>query len=69
MAGTYTATVTNELTGCQYSTTTEVYTSATAVVSATVTTLAFAQEHMIQATATGNGDYEFRLDTGPWQLD
>ena len=69
MAGTYTATVTNELTGCQYSTTTEVYTSATAVVSATVTTLAFAQEHAIQATATGIGDYEFRLDTGPWQLD
>jgi gliding motility-associated-like protein len=69
MAGTYTATVTNELTGCQYSTTTEVYTSATAVVSATVTTLAFAQEHVIQATATGVGDYEFRLDTGPWQLD
>ena len=24
---------------------------------------------MIQATATGIGDYEFRLDTGPWQLD
>jgi gliding motility-associated-like protein len=69
MAGTYTATVTNELTGCQFSTTTEVYTSATAVVSATVTTLAFAQEHVIQATATGIGDYEFRLDTGPWQLD
>ena len=69
MAGTYTATVTNELTGCQYSTTTEVYTSATAVVSAAVTTLAFAQEHVIQATATGIGDYEFRLDTGPWQLD
>ena len=69
MAGTYTATVTNELTGCQYSTTTEVYTSSTAVVSAAVTTLAFAQEHVIQATATGIGDYEFRLDTGPWQLD
>ena len=69
MAGIYTATVTNELTGCQYSTTTEVYTSAVAVVSAAVTTLSFAQEHVIQATATGIGDYEFRLDTGPWQLD
>ena len=34
---------------------------------AQVTTLAFADEHIIEATATGSGDYEYRLDDGPWQ--
>ena len=36
-------------------------------VTAVVTTPAFASTHIIEATATGIGDYEYNIDQGPWQ--
>jgi gliding motility-associated-like protein len=68
MSGTYTAVATS-LVGCKYYVTTEVSGSSPAVVEAVVTTLAFAEEHIIEAVAVGTGDYEFSLDDGPWQLE
>ena len=69
MGGTYTAVATNILTGCRREVTTEVIPSSPAVVEAVVTTLAFADEHVIEANAVGSGDYEYSLDDGPWQLN
>ena len=69
MGGTYTAVATDILTGCRREVTTEVIPSSPAVVEAVVTTLAFADEHVIEANAVGSGDYEYSLDNGPWQLD
>jgi gliding motility-associated-like protein len=68
MSGTYTAVATS-LKGCKYYVTTEVSGSSPAIVEALVTTLAFAEEHVIEANAVGTGDYEYSLDDGPWQLD
>jgi gliding motility-associated-like protein len=68
MSGTYTAVATS-LAGCKYYVSTEVLGSSPATVEAVVTTLAFAEEHIIEAVAVGTGDYEFSLDDGPWQLD
>ena len=69
MGGTYIAVATDIFTGCRREVTTEVIPSSPAVVEAIVTTLAFAEEHIIEANAVGSGDYEYRLDDGPWQLD
>ena len=69
MGGIYTAVATDILTGCRKEVTTEVIPSSPAIVEAVVTTLAFAEEHVIEANAVGSGDYEYRLDDGPWQLD
>ena len=69
MGGIYTAVATDILTGCRREVTTEVIPSSPAIVEAVVTTLAFAEEHVIEANAVGSGDYEYRLDDGPWQLD
>jgi gliding motility-associated-like protein len=68
MSGTYTAVATS-LAGCKYYVTTEVLGSSPAIVEAVVTTLAFAEEHIIESVAIGTGDYEYSLDDGPWQLD
>ena len=69
MGGTYIAIATDIITGCRREVTTEVIPSSPAIVEALVTTLAFAEEHVIEANAVGSGDYEYRLDDGPWQLD
>ncbi len=66
-AGVYQVLVTNITTGCQSTDSTTVVQSSPPEVVATVTTLAFAEEHIIEATATGDGEYEFSLDGGPWQ--
>ena len=68
MGGTYIAIATDIITGCRREVTTEVIPSSPAIVEALVTTLAFAEEHVIEANADGSGDYEYRLDDGPWQL-
>ena len=65
--GTYTVEATNTTTGCQNSDSTEVEQSSPPDVTATVTTLAFAEVHVIEASAIGDGEYEFSLDGGPWQ--
>ena len=53
---------TNILTGCRREVTTEVIPSSPAIVEAVVTTLAFADEHVIEANAVGSGDYEYSLE-------
>ena len=44
-----------------------VFESSPPIVTAEVTTPAFASIHIIEAIATGSGIYEFSLDQGPWQ--
>ncbi|MBT8268737.1 MAG: T9SS type B sorting domain-containing protein, partial [Bacteroidia bacterium] len=65
--GSYSVVVTDLMSGCQSSDSTTVTESGPPVVTAEVTTLAFADDHVIQATATGPGVYEYSLDGGPWQ--
>ena len=67
VGGTFTAIATNLATGCQNTVTTLVDPSSPPEVSAVVTTEFFADLHVIQASATGEGIYEFSLDDGPWQ--
>ncbi|MBT8272853.1 MAG: T9SS type B sorting domain-containing protein, partial [Bacteroidia bacterium] len=65
--GSYTVVVTDNITGCQGTDTATVTESAPPIVVAEVTTLAFAGDHVIEATASGPGVYEYSLDEGPWQ--
>ena len=67
VGGTFTAIATNLATGCQNTVTTLVDPSSPPEVSAVVTTEFFADLHVIEASATGEGIYEFSLDDGPWQ--
>ncbi len=70
MGGIYTAVATNILTGCVREVTTEVIPSSPAIlVDPVVTTEFFAEEAIIQVDIEGYGDYEYRLDNGPWQTD
>jgi len=61
--------VTDVVTGCENTDTALVNESEPPVVTAQVTTEAFATQHNIQATATGSGIsvYEYSLDNGAWQ--
>ncbi len=65
--GTYSVIVTDNSTLCQSSDNAEVIESAPPIVTASVNTEAFAQNAIVQATATGFGEYEFSLDFGSWQ--
>ena len=67
VGGTFTAIATNLATGCEYTVTTLVDPSSPPEVSAVVTTEFFADLHIIEASASGEGIYEFSLDDGPWQ--
>lgn len=66
--GFYTVKVTNILTGCTNSKTTEVVSSyPPESISAQVLTNAFSENSTIEVTVTGIGDYEFSLYEGFWQ--
>ncbi|MGY0391920.1 T9SS type B sorting domain-containing protein [Bizionia sp. KMM 8389] len=67
-AGTYTVLVTDANNLCPSLLTTEVVLSSPPVLVAEVTTQAFADNHVIVATATGDGsaEFEFSIDNGPW---
>jgi gliding motility-associated-like protein len=65
--GTYSVLVTNNTTMCQKSDSAEVIESAPPLITANVTTDAFVDNAIVEANATGVGDYEYRLDYGPWQ--
>ena len=68
--GVYTLEVFDALLATQCAAPIEVFTvieSSPPTVTAVVTTQAFANTHIIQATATGLGDYEYNIDQGPWQ--
>ena len=65
--GTYSVTVTDNSTLCQKTDSAEVIESAPPVITANVTTDAFVDNDIVVASATGFGEYEYRLDFGPWQ--
>ncbi|WP_347922519.1 T9SS type B sorting domain-containing protein [Pontimicrobium sp. SW4] len=66
-SGDYSVTVTNNITSCQLVENTTVSESTPPLVTATVTSSAFANNHIIEVEALGGGDYEYSLDNGPWQ--
>ncbi|WP_417200036.1 T9SS type B sorting domain-containing protein [Bizionia sp.] len=68
MGGTYTVLVTDINNLCPSMLTTEVIVSSPPVLVAEVTTQAFADNHVIVATASGDGSaiFEFSIDNGPW---
>ena len=68
--GIYTLEVSDALLATQCAAPIEVFTvieSEPPTVTAVVTTPAFANTHIIEATAIGLGDYEYNIDQGPWQ--
>ena len=65
--GSYSVEVSFTATACLDTKTFQVNESAPPALTAVVTTLAFANTHVIEATATGIGVYEFAIDQGPWQ--
>ncbi|MCO4821160.1 MAG: choice-of-anchor L domain-containing protein, partial [Flavobacteriaceae bacterium] len=66
-AGNYYVSATNIATGCNNIDTTVVIESEPPQLLADVKTEAFSSDAIIEATATGIGNYEFSLDNGPWQ--
>jgi len=70
--GTYSVTVTDvstsTVTMCERTDSTEVIESAPPTIVADVLTDAFSETHIIEAIASGAGEYEYSLDNGPWQL-
>jgi len=66
--GNYTVTVTNINSLCMSSDSTVVELSSPPTVTATLATEAFANNNIIQVTATGDGAalFEFSIDNGPW---
>jgi gliding motility-associated-like protein len=66
--GNYTVFVTDINNGCTSSDSTVVQSSSPPIVNATVTTEAFANNNVIEVTATGDGAaiFEFSIDNGPW---
>lgn len=67
--GTYTLKVNDETLSTKCAAPIETFTvieSSLPIVTAQVTTAAFANTHIIEAVATGQGQYEYRLDQGPW---
>ncbi|MFL0352119.1 T9SS type B sorting domain-containing protein [Xanthomarina sp. GH4-25] len=68
VAGNYTVTVTDINNGCTSSDSAIVQLSSPPIVTATVATEAFASNHVVVVTATGDGAalFEFSIDNGPW---
>tara|TARA_R110002012_G_scaffold51138_1_gene132165 strand:- start:42424 stop:50385 length:7962 start_codon:yes stop_codon:yes gene_type:complete len=68
MGGTYSVLVTDNNNMCPSMASTEVIVSSPPNLVADVTTLAFADNHAILATASGDGiaQFEFSIDNGPW---
>lgn len=66
-AGEYTVTVTNEITGCNASSSATIIESAPPVFDVTVISPSFSENHVIEVTVVeGNGDFEFQLDDDQW---
>ncbi|SDB67167.1 gliding motility-associated C-terminal domain-containing protein [Flavobacteriaceae bacterium MAR_2010_188] len=66
-AGIYEVLVTDRLSGCTVTDTTNVVESSPPNLTASLVTDAFADNNIIEATATGLGDYEYSLNDGPFQ--
>ncbi|MDX1471743.1 MAG: T9SS type B sorting domain-containing protein, partial [Flavobacteriaceae bacterium] len=67
VGGLYTVLVTDNNTGCFNSDSTNVIESSPPVLTAQVISRPFADNNIIEATATGFGDYEYSLNGGPFQ--
>ncbi|WP_339622497.1 T9SS type B sorting domain-containing protein [uncultured Winogradskyella sp.] len=71
--GIYSVTVTDVtssiVTNCTNTITTEVIESEPPVLEVNLLSQTFTDNNIIEALATGNGDYEYSLDNGPWQDD
>ena len=67
VGGTYSVLVTNNATGCQNTDSAIVNESSPPVVTAEVTSLMFANDHIVEVTTIGLGVYEYSLDNGAWQ--
>ncbi|MCZ4320340.1 T9SS type B sorting domain-containing protein [Aequorivita viscosa] len=66
--GTYTVTITELASGCESTvTTTVIVSSPPETYGATLVNGAFAGNHIIEVTTTGQGTYEYQLDDGPFQ--
>jgi gliding motility-associated-like protein len=65
--GIYGVLVTNIDTRCTNTDRAEVLASSPPTVEVEVVTQAFSENHVITATAIGDGEYEYSLDDGPWQ--
>jgi len=65
--GDYSVTVSDVVTGCQAISSTTVSSSSPPNVSATLISLAFSDNNVIEVLATGSGNYQYSLDNGPWQ--
>ena len=65
-SGTYTVEVTNDVTGCSSTSSASFTQSTPPEFTVTPLTVAFEGEHALSIAATGEGDYEFRIDNGPW---
>ncbi|AWA28919.1 hypothetical protein HYN48_01810 [Flavobacterium magnum] len=69
-AGTYEVTITDTATGCTDSATAPIITSTPpATITADVVTGYFDENATIVVTASPAGEYEYRLDDGPWQSE
>lgn len=67
LSGDYGVTVTNIITNCQRVGNAVVIESGPPVITTTITSQAFANNHIIEVEALGGGEYEYSLDNGPWQ--
>ncbi|NNL17008.1 MAG: T9SS type B sorting domain-containing protein [Flavobacteriaceae bacterium] len=69
-AGQYTIIATNLLTGCTIPATTTVRGSyPPESISVEVISPAFSENNTIEITVIGNGEYEYNVDGGPWQIN
>jgi gliding motility-associated-like protein len=66
-AGDYSVTVADNITNCQRTINTIVNESSPPIVNATVTSLAFSDNNVIEVEVIGIGVYEYNLDGGLWQ--
>ena len=67
LPGVYSVTVTNNLTGCQVTTSATVIANEAINFNVDVITPAFSVTHVAEVnTITGDGAFEFQLDDGPW---
>jgi gliding motility-associated-like protein len=67
LPGVYTVVVTNNFTGCQATSSAEVIANQAIGFNVDVITPAFSTTHVAEVNnITGNGNFEFQLDNGPW---
>jgi len=65
--GSYSVSVTNNLTGCMVASSTTVNESSPPNISARIVSQIFSDSNVIEVDATGGGIYEYSLDNGAWQ--